>query len=230
MISLFFMDSTCCNLLKKREIYKRTTVGLRSVIKKKILQVYTSNESSKMVKLFEEHYGEFDKNNYENHTVTNLPSESKIYHGEMIKWAADIKPQNVLFAGENKKTIQYLQKIIDAKNVYCVGLVDSDYRWDFEKKPPEIEIDFDLIVTQAILEHLINPYKHIQDLSSLASPKGYILIHTVMPGFYYHRYPIDSIRFFPDWFEEVAKRLSLRIIKKRIRDSHIFYLYQKHEI
>ena len=202
-------------------------MGLRTAIKKKMLQVLTSKESSKMIKLFEEHYGEFDKNLYENYSVTNLPSESRIYHGEMIKWAADIKPQNVLFAGENKTTSRYLKKIIHAKNVYSVGLADSDYRWNFEKNPPEIDIKFDLIVTQAILEHLLNPYKHVQDLSSLATQKGYILIHTVMPGFYYHRYPIDSVRFFPDWFEEVAKRLDLRIVKKRIRDSHIFYLYQK---
>jgi len=85
----------------------------------------------------------------------------------------------------------------------------------------------DLVVSQAILEHLINPYKHLHDLTNLISSKGYIMIHTVTPGFPYHRYPIDSLRFFPDWFEEVAKRFNLNVINRKIPDTHIFYMYQK---
>ena len=180
-----------------------------------------------MMKKWEELYGEFDKNDYGKYTVDDLPSESCIYHGEMIKWAADLKPKNVLFAGENNTTAAYLQNKLNARNVYTTGLSDTNYAWNFEENPPTIDVEIDLVVTQAILEHLLNPYKHLQDLCSLAMKNGYVLIHTVMPGFHYHRYPIDSVRFFPDWFEEMAKRLDLRIVKKRIRDTHIFYLYQK---
>ena len=50
------------------------------------------------------------------------------------------------------------------------------------------------------------------------------------PGGPYHRHPIDACRFYPDWFEEIAKRLNLNIIKKRINDNklnNIFYMFQK---
>lgn len=80
-----------------------------------------------------------------------------------------------------------------------------------------------------MMEHLVDPYKHMKDLSSLLEEEGYLIVHTVMPGFMYHRHPVDTIRFFPDWFEEVAskKRLNLKIVSKYVRDFHIFYMYKK---
>lgn len=178
-------------------------------------------------KRFEKIYGEFDKNNYEDFLISNLPCESTFYWGELIKWSADIHPENVLFVGENKKTAEILKDKINARKVLTAGLSDVDYKWNFEEDPPVIEMKVDLIISQAIFEHLLNPYKHFQDLTSLISSEGYIMIHTVIPGFSYHRHPIDSLRFFPDWFEELATRFGLKIIKKRIKNSHIFYMYQK---
>jgi 2-polyprenyl-3-methyl-5-hydroxy-6-metoxy-1,4-benzoquinol methylase len=111
--------------------------------------------------------------------------------------------------------------------VITAGLSDVDYKWNFEEKHPAIENKIDLIVSQAIFEHLLNPYKHFQDLADIISHNGHIIIHTVMPSFPYHRFPIDALRFFPDWFEECAKRFALKIIRKRIQDGHIFYMFQK---
>jgi len=51
-----------------------------------------------------------------------------------------------------------------------------------------------------------------------------------MPGYNYHRYPVDTLRFFPDWFEEVSKRLNLRIVKKFRRDFNVVYCFQKKSI
>jgi len=50
-----------------------------------------------------------------------------------------------------------------------------------------------------------------------------------MPGFFYHRHPVDTLRFYPDWFEEIAskERCNLKVIKKIYRDLHLFYLYKK---
>jgi SAM-dependent methyltransferase len=181
----------------------------------------------KQIQTYEKIYGEFDKENYNSHILYNLPSESAFYWGELIKWSTDIRPQCVLFVGENKSTAAILKDTIKARKVLTTGLSDVDYKWNFEEQRPVIDHDIDLVVSQAIFEHLLNPYKHIQDLADLVSPGGFILIHTAIPGFLYHRFPIDTLRFFPDWFEEMAKRLQLKVIKKRIQDGHIFYMYQK---
>ena len=182
-------------------------------VKTQIRQFLQRILDRKQIKEHEKIYGEFDKNNYSSFSVHNLPSESGFYWGELIKWSADINPKCILFAGENKSTAKILKDKINADQVLTAGLSDVDYKWNFEEDFPVIEKKVDLIVSQAIFEHLLNPYKHLHDLANLISNKGHIIIHTVMPGFGYHRYPIDSFRFFPDWFEEVAKRVELKIIK-----------------
>jgi hypothetical protein len=159
--------------------------------------------------------------------VKNLANESGYYHGELIKWSADLAPKCTLFVGEDTKTAFYLNEKINAKEVITAGLSEVDYVWNFEQEPPDIDKKIDLIISRAIFEHLLNPYKHLHDLTRLVQSQGNIIIHTVMPGFRYHRYPIDTIRFYPDWFEEMADRLNLTIVNKRISENHIFYMYQK---
>jgi hypothetical protein len=182
---------------------------------------------NKRIQTYETIYGEFDKNDYSKYMLHNLPSESDFYWGELIHWSTALQPGCVLFVGENKDTAIILQKAIRVDKVLTAGLSDVDYKWNFEEQHPVIDHNIDLIVSQAIFEHLLNPYKHLKDLSELVAPQGFVLIHTVMPDFPYHRFPIDSLRFFPDWFEESGKRFQLKVIKKRIRDGHIFYLFQK---
>ena len=202
-------------------------MGLRTKTKTFLLKALTKKQVREDFARWESLYGHFDQEEYEQFFVSDLDSESCMYHGEIIKWATDLKPKCILFAGETKETASRLQKIMHAEKVSTTGLVDSDYTWDFEKDAPIIEEHFDLIVSQAILEHLLNPYKHVEDLSNLLQKNGHLIVHTVMPGFLYHRYPIDSVRFFPDWFEEVALRMNLKVVNKRISDTHIFYMYQK---
>ncbi len=200
---------------------------IRKTINKKLIKVLTKKQIAEQFAQWEKLYGDFDKSDYENYTIKNLPSESGFCHGEIIKWAAGLNPERVILAGENKTTASILQEKINANEVYTTGLSDVDYQWDFDEDIPAIEGYFNLVITQAILEHIINPYKHIQDLISLLQINGHLILHTVIPGFPYHRYPIDAVRFFPDWFEKVAERLKLTIVKKKIRETHIFYMYKK---
>jgi len=69
--------------------------------------------------------------------------------------------------------------------------------------------------------------KHVSDLASLLDEGGYLIVHTVLPGFFYHRVPIDCFRFYPDWFEVVAMRLGLRVVDKQISVFNITYKFQK---
>lgn len=202
-------------------------MGLRTLTKTFLLKILSKKEAAENFQRWENLYGRFDRCDYNQFFISNLPSESSVFHGEIIKWARDLSPQHILFAGENKETAKRLLKIINAEKVCTTGLTDTDYRWDFENEPPLFIEKFDMVISQAILEHLLNPYKHVEDLSNLLQANGHLILHTVMPGFPYHRHPIDSIRFFPDWFEEIAIRMNMKTIKKRINDNHVFYMYQK---
>lgn len=179
-------------------------------------------------KLWESNYGYFDNANYDHYILSGLPNESTFYSGEIIKWIKDINnPTNkILLAGDNRQIAMLLGKAINSMNIYTAGIIDDvDFKWDFEDKVPNIG-KFNIIVSQVMLEHLIDPYKHMYDLSSLLLPNGYLVIHTVCPGYGYHRYPIDTLRFYPDWFEEVGKRLKLIVMHRRVKNNNIFYMYQ----
>ena len=148
-------------------------------VKTRIRQYIQRKLNEKRIKQYEMIYDGFDKGNYQQYSLHDLPSESGFYWGELIKWSADIKPECILFVGENKKTAKILKEKMGAGKVLAAGLSDVDYKWDFEKDFPKIDEKVDLIVSQAILEHLLNPYKHLQDLTHLISSDGYILVHTV---------------------------------------------------
>ncbi|KKQ95038.1 MAG: Methyltransferase type 11 [Candidatus Woesebacteria bacterium GW2011_GWA1_39_11b] len=153
--------------------------------------------------------------------------------GELIKIVSDlhIQPRRVLLDGDSKSIKNQIKNrfSFNSAEVLTVGIGKNfDYNWNFENDPPKnLPNDFDLIISQAMFEHLINPYKHLVDLAKSTRKGGVVLIHTVMPGFPYHRYPIDAVRFFPDWFETSADRLKLKIVRKFQRDFHLFYLLKK---
>lgn len=153
--------------------------------------------------------------------------------GEIVKIVSDLnlQPKRVLLDGDNKLIKNQFKERFNFKtsDVLTVGIGnDFDYDWNFENDPPKnLPKNFDLIISQAMLEHLIDPYKHMVDLTNRLRHGGVLIVHTVMPGFPYHRFPIDAVRFFPDWFETSADRLNLRIIRKFQRDFHLFYLLEK---
>jgi 2-polyprenyl-3-methyl-5-hydroxy-6-metoxy-1,4-benzoquinol methylase len=99
--------------------------------------------------------------------------------------------------------------------------------WNFEHDCPGGLGPFSLIISQAMIEHLLEPYKHLRDLFSTLDAGGSMIIHTVTPGFEYHRYPVDCFRFYPDWFEEVADRLGATVTGRFVGDLRILYQFTK---
>lgn len=78
--------------------------------------------------------------------------------------------------------------------------------------PNHLHKNFDLIICQALLEHVINPVAVIENLLQLRSDHRSILaIQTVNPYMGMHRYPIDTLRFFPDFFLEHGAKNGLSV-------------------
>jgi len=189
----------------------------------------------KVIKKFSNNYGKFLYLKTHKDFELILNNESNIFLGEIVKMILDlpINPKRILLAGENIESKKIIKSSLSNKlqetEIITAGLMEHvDYKWNFEFPQPDIG-EFDLVISQAMIEHLIDPYKHVKDLANYLTNNGYLLIHSVLPGFEYHRHPIDSLRFYPDWFEEIAKpfRLNLEIKEKYIRDFHIFYKYKK---
>lgn len=164
--------------------------------------------------------------------IKSVHNESGLVLGhvaEVLKTLGLTPQQRVLLAGES----------IEAKAVYgqLLGLPltaitvtgldkNAEVPWNFEEAPPAMGL-YNAIVSHAILEHLIDPYRHVCDLVRLLAPGGYLVMYTVIPGFPYHRYPVDCLRFFPDWFVEVAKRNQVTIHDQYIGEDHLVFTFKK---
>jgi hypothetical protein len=181
--------------------------------------------------LFKTLYGDFHLgDDYENLAIRGLEKPSGCIRGSIVHFCQTLpKPGRVLLPGEpsSLRAVYASMLGVDDSAVVTAGLMDdSDFTWNFEEDPPNMG-RFDLALSQAMLEHLIDPYKHLRDLAALLEPGGHIVVLTVLPGFNYHRHPVDCVRFFPDWFEEVSKRLSLEVVDRFIWELRIVYVMQK---
>jgi len=113
-----------------------------------------------------------------------------------------------LLIGEQRpsRAVQHLiEKYPEIQTVVTVDLEGSDFDWDITK-PCEVNLQADWIICQAVLEHVVDPYGTVQNLLQVLKPNGSLFIHTHGPGFIEHRFPIDCIRFFRDFFCRSNKR------------------------
>lgn len=166
--------------------------------------------------------------------ITGLDKESGWIHRFIVEFVDRIRSEHpvvpLLLPGEyNRVRDAYCEWLgIGEHEIVTTGLGDDvDVHWDFEGPIPRDLGTFSLVLSQAMLEHLIDPYKHVSDLYSLVRGGGSLVMMTHSPGFPYHRYPVDCIRFFPDWFESVADRLGAAVAGRLVADDRILYHFTK---
>lgn len=181
---------------------------------------------------FAELYGNFHfGKSYRKKNIEGLEQESGKIYGGIIQFIESIKGQQdkVLLPGENNSVKHVYSALFDLPkdNIVTTGVMeDMDIHWDFNDDP-KFDEKYSCIISQSMLEHLIDPYKHLSDCSKLLQAGGHVIIHTMMPGFDYHRHPVDCLRFYPDWFETVSDKLGLEVADKYIRNSRITYMLKK---
>jgi len=86
----------------------------------------------------------------------------------------------------------------------------------------DIPKNFDFIICQSLLEHVVNPIQVLLNLSFLLREGGVISVSTSTPAMQIHRFPIDTLRFNQDFFENVCNYLPLSLVSvERIEDAII---------
>ena len=177
-------------------------------------------------------YGEFNwDRECRSHRLMNPRSEGGAILGEVVLFAKQTEVGNgsILLAGDRNDVKEIWRPFFPDARFVTAGVHDMDQAWNYEQDPPEglSKQRFRLIISQATIEHLIDPYKHVRDLAGLLEEGGFLIVHIVLPGFFYHRVPIDCMRFYPDWFETVGARLGLQVIDRQIAVFNITYKYRR---
>ncbi len=166
-----------------------------------------------------------------------VKNSSRGYHGLLKQWLDNRanNAKNCLLVSENDvsksqfkasypniefKTLEYYDKMnknADLKYNLCEP-------WD---NIEEIE-KFDIVLCQATLEHVYDPYTAIKNLRNVLNVSGALLLHTHVPDMPYHPFPRDYVRFYPDWFIDIEKFMGeLKLTELAVVDVHIFAEYIK---
>lgn len=164
---------------------------------------------------------------------------SKGYHGILKQyWEYYNKGKDVLLISENNvvrdefkqlypswniKTLDNYPEISSVKNdVDIVGDICSRKKdWCVEK--------FDLIINQATLEHVYDPFQAMLNLTGALNTNGILVTHTHPPNQEYHQYPRDYFRFMIDWWIDLPNHVDdielLEVCMKN--NAHVFTCYRK---
>lgn len=183
-------------------------------------------------KQFANNYGNFNRDrDLRGHRVPNPGSEGGALIGDIIFLAKSVElgSRNLLLAGDRLDVKKIWHPIFPQSQIYTCGIHEMDEYWNFDEPIPDSlkTKQFGLIVSHAMIEHLFDPVQHVRDLISLLEPGGNLILHSVLPGFFYHRVPIDCYRFYPDFFESVSSRLGLSVVEKQISAFNITYKYRR---
>jgi hypothetical protein len=159
-------------------------------------------------------------------------NSSSGYHGILKQWWEEYNTGlDVLLISENNKVKQEFLDVYPKWNITTIGLNedDIDINVDLCLFENPIENKYDLIINQATLEHLYNPFQAIYNLMSVLKPNGIIVSHSHPPGFGYHQYPRDYFRFMIDWWIDLQKYIKkIELLEVYMyNNKHVFTMYRK---
>jgi hypothetical protein len=213
--------------------------GLRAVLRnmaqllrrprQQLLHLLSQKSYRYQIEVWRKYYGDFDDTDCTAHNAAIQGSETGYLPGEFMVWLKDVTDasSSVLFAGDSRPSAAQMAKALGVGQPVTTGLLDVDHPWDFNDPIPENVPQVDAVVSLSMLEHILAPFHHVKDLVSRLKPGGHLMIFTCAPGFDYHRYPIDTVRFHIDWFEEVAAKLNLTVVRKRLVGYGVFVLFKR---
>lgn len=109
-----------------------------------------------------------------------------------------------------------------------------DFAWDitypahkFLHPSDFVYFNFNFINCQAVLEHVVSPAEAIGNLSDQLREDGLLFIHTCGPEVEEHRYPIDCVRFYRDFFIACADRFRLKIEDLLWTPKYCYVVYRR---
>lgn len=166
-----------------------------------------------------------------------LPNLSTGYHGLFFEWikyyAGKFKEPKILLVSEGELVKDQLKSEFPNWKIQTLDLF-----WDLQSKP-DIEGDicqprslmsnvYDLIIDHSILEHVYDPFGAMRNMTNALSKDGYLLSGTHPPGFRYHQFPRDYIRFVIDWWYDLPQQLPLELYEFfQESQQYVFSCYKK---
>jgi hypothetical protein len=155
-------------------------------------------------------------------------------YSESGKWLLVSEPPNAgiqIREGWQKKYGYNLPEITSIEEVLGSSWTSQDFDYDLcfypiLQNPPKYQV----VMHQSLLEHVVDPVSVIRNLNDFLIPGvGIQVIQTVNIYSSLHRFPIDSLRFFPDFFENLEKYIEVKCLKTFMENGSIYAVLQNNQ-
>ena len=167
-----------------------------------------------------------------------VPNKSGFYHDVLKKWWDELGLRGTgLIVGDKLEVKSVLkEKYPEITEVFSVELSgEPDIEWDITKPffPEYFErkehspFNWDWIICQAVLEHVVDPVAAMKNMSSLSKTGGFLYLYVPGPECGQHRFPLDCYRFFKDALVAFQELASLKIIDLYCDNSDCMVLYER---
>ena len=139
-------------------------------------------------------------------------------------------PEEIRTAWLTKYGVE-LPEIIPIEELLHSNWNAQEFQYDLCKDLDLKETDakFAVVLHQSLLEHVVDPITLIKNLNGYLIPGGVQVIQTVNIYASEHRFPIDTLRFFPDFFNNLFKYLSLQCTNCFVENQSIYAVLKKVE-
>jgi SAM-dependent methyltransferase len=165
-----------------------------------------------------------------------VPSRSGMIWQPFAEWwdIFDLNGDGLLVGEEYKdsgvEVKDFFSKIQKGEGkILLSSIIDSDVNWDITQPYAGLTspFEFDWIICQAVLEHVKDPVRAVQNLVEVLKPSGFLYLHSHGPAFKEHRHPIDCWRFLRDGVLALADQSGARTVDFLYTEKHWFLLLQK---
>lgn len=86
---------------------------------------------------------------------------------------------------------------------------------------------FDIVLSQATLEHVCRPSIFIENLVGFTKIGGHVVIHTHNPKMAEHKWPYDCVRFLKDFWFSLEEYIPAKVVEYEEEDVHLFVVYER---
>lgn len=129
---------------------------------------------------------------------------------ENSKWLFVSEPAEVVEVIENY--LNYERKVSILEELLAVEWSDSEFNYDLCSTTinfGSIQEQFDVVLSQSLLEHVVDPVQAIRNMTRLMKNNAILIIQTHNRLMLEHYFPIDTLRYNDDFFENLKPYTNL---------------------
>jgi hypothetical protein len=161
----------------------------------------------------------------------SAPNSSHGFHGILFYYIDKYKRPNgeIFLISEPNEVIPVFEEHFPSTAVYALPY-DGEHGKVFTDLCKPIDYSdwrYDIVLSQATLEHVCRPSVFLENLVRFTKVGGHVIIHTHNPRMEEHKWPYDCVRFLKDFWFCMEDYIPAKVVEYEEKDVHVFVVYER---